>query len=252
MSEQHQIEAVEKALGEPVTAELAENAWKVRTNLILASAIAVAVVFADLHIEPDSQVFGLKFRGLSDQLLTVVLLGMVGYLLVHFIWSYVDAFFEWRLRVTGTRLAFVTTGKFASEHGDYPSDPRQSTLYHWWCRELPKLGRIGSRLDAVDAALLKVTSEIQQASAANQENANLLVAVTPVLSGVQTELAALRRELGAVTAVVEAKRVPVSLKRFDRWFEIFLRSQNLRWLLIDCLAPTLLGAYAIVLLVGRS
>jgi hypothetical protein len=56
------LQAVEKVLGEPAFAEYQDNTWKVRTNLVIASVVAVAVVFGDLHIEPDSSFLGLKFR----------------------------------------------------------------------------------------------------------------------------------------------------------------------------------------------
>jgi hypothetical protein len=104
-SSESTTEAVFKVLGEPAFAEFSDNAWKIRTNLILASVISIAVVFGDLHIEPDSQILGLKFKGLTDAVLTNGLIAVVSYLLLHFVWTAIDALLEWRLRVTGTRVA---------------------------------------------------------------------------------------------------------------------------------------------------
>ena len=64
------LKAVEKVLGEPAFAEFASNAWKIRSNLIIVSVISIALVFADLHIDPGSTVLGLKFQGLNDTVLT--------------------------------------------------------------------------------------------------------------------------------------------------------------------------------------
>jgi len=58
----------------------------------------------------------------------------------------------------------------------------------------------------------------------------------------------LQKSIDEVQKTISASRVPVSLKRFDGWVELFLRSQNLRWLLIDILVPALLAGSAIWLL----
>lgn len=62
-AEDKKLKAVEEALGKPVAPELSENAWKIRTNLIVTSVIAIGVVLADLRIDAGSSVLGLKFAG---------------------------------------------------------------------------------------------------------------------------------------------------------------------------------------------
>jgi hypothetical protein len=244
------IEAVEKVLGDPAFLELTENAWKIRTNLIFTSVISIAVVFGDLHLEPDSQIMGLKFKGLSDMILTNGLIALVAYLLFHFLWASVDALLEWRLRITGTRVAFVTTARLASEHGDYPSDPRQSTLYNWWKDEARKIGNFGAKVQDMDNRLSDWESEMKAKFSQGADAMNIANAIRPVV-GLREELAKFTRELKASVASIEGARVPVSLRRFDSWFGLFLRSQNLRWLLIEFLAPVLVGGYALFLLVAR-
>jgi hypothetical protein len=49
----------------------------------------------------------------------------------------------------------------------------------------------------------------------------------------------------AATDAITDDRIPTSLKRFDRWFELFQRSQNFRWLFIEFAAPV---AFSIVAL----
>lgn len=244
------IEAVEKVLGEPVFLELTENAWKIRTNLILASVISVAVVFGDLHLEPDSQILGLKFNGLSDTILTNGLIALVAYLLLHFLWTSVDALLEWRLRITGTRVAFVTTARLADKHGDYPSNPRQSTLYNWWKDEVRQLENFGATVQDMDKRLSELESEMKAKFSQGADAINITNAISPVVA-LRGELAKFKRALEDVGASINGARIPASLKRFDSWFGLFLRSQNLRWLLVDFLAPVLVGGYALFLLIAR-
>lgn len=249
-SPKNSIEAVEKAIGEPAFAELPENAWKIRTNLILASVISIVIVFGELHIEPDSQILGLKFKGLSDTILTNGLIAIVAYLLLHFLWASLDALLEWRIRVTGTRVAFVTTARLASEHGDYPNDPRQSSLYNWWKDEARKIGNLSTHMQDIESKLNKWEAELRAKFTEGADAMNITNAVMSI-SGTREEIVRFSREVKAAAEAIEAARIPTSLKRFDSWYGLFLRSQNLRWLIIDFLAPVLAGSYALLLLVWR-
>lgn len=249
-SPKNSIEEVAKVLGEPAFAEFPENVWKIRTNLIVTSVITIAVVFGDLHIEPDSQIFGLKFKGLSDTLLTDGLIAVVIYLLVHFLWASMDSLLEWRLRVTGTRVAFVTTARIASEYADYPSDARQSTLYNWWKDQAREFGDITEQLVKLEARLQEWETQLKSKFTEGADAMNITSAVVPI-EKVCEDIMRLRSEIASASAAVASARIPFSLARFDAWFALFLRSQNLRWLLIDFLAPVLVGFYAICLLLSR-
>lgn len=243
-------EAVTKILGEPVFAEYSDNAWKIRTNLIVAATVSIAVAFGDLHIDPDSQILGLKFRGLSDAVLTNGLIAVVSYLLVHFLWVSLDALMEWRLRVTGTRVAFVTTGRFSSEHGDYPNNPRQSTLYNWWKEETRKIGNITESFSAINEKLERWDVSLKKKFDQGADALNINH-TTHLLAEVREQARKAEQSVTAAMTTIGAERIPMSLARFDRWYGLFLRSQNLRWLLIDFLAPILAGAYALALLIHR-
>jgi len=241
------LKAVEKVLGEPAFAEFTPNAWKIRTNLIIASGISIAVVFADLHIDPGSTVLGLKFHGLSDSVLTKGLFGVTLYLLLHFVWSAIDNLIEWRLRVTGTKVAFVTTGMFASEHADYPRDPRQSTLYNWWKDDARKIGNLTGQLSDIEKQLHEWDTRLK-AQFVEKPDAMNIVNATSLISSAREAVVKLERSITEVRDTISALRIPVSLRRFDRWFHLFLRSQNLRWLVVELGAPILVGFYALVLL----
>lgn len=244
------VDAVEKALGEPAFTEFPENSWKIRTNLIFASTVAIAVVLGNLHIDPDSSIFGLKFKGLSDTIITNGLIAAVSYLLLHFLWVSIDAVFEWRLRITGTRVAFVTTGRISSEHGDYPAEPRQSTLYHWWIEQSKGLGSFETRMTSIEHRLESWDADLRARFTQGTDAMNIVNATTSI-AAVRDEIAKFHRAIVESGKIVHATRVPVSLARFNRWFELFLRSQNLRWFVIEFLLPILVGGYALSLLLCR-
>jgi hypothetical protein len=58
----------------------------------------------------------------------------------------------------------------------------------------------------------------------------------------------LKNQIETTEKVLTAHRIPCSLGRFDGWFKLFLKSQNIRWLLIDILLPIAIGTTAILLL----
>ncbi|MBI4684095.1 MAG: hypothetical protein HY755_02735 [Nitrospirae bacterium] len=80
------IKAVEKALGEPVIGEFTENTIKIRRNLLIVSLLSVAVSLGGLQINPNSEVFGLKFSGLTDNFIRFGLTLITLYLFIHFLW----------------------------------------------------------------------------------------------------------------------------------------------------------------------
>jgi hypothetical protein len=103
-TDEERIKAVEKVLREPVTAHFDGQAWKIRTNLIVASSIALVMGLADLRVAGESTFVGLRFEGLNDVVIRSTLAAVIVYLLAHFLWASWDSFLEWRLRITGTPL----------------------------------------------------------------------------------------------------------------------------------------------------
>lgn len=242
-----EITAVEKALGEPIFSEFSDKTWRIRTNLLIVSVISIAVVLSNLHIEPGSTVFGLKFAGLTDEVVRTGLFWVTTYLIVHFIWGAWDNLLEWRVRVTGTRLAFVTAGVIASEHADYPNNPKQSTLYSWWKYNSRKIGNIGYKTLQIEKELEDFEKQLRQKFNTGTDAMNIVNACS-VIGGTRNEIIKLTQGVAEAVKTIEAKRIPVSLKRFDNWFQILLRSQNLRWLVLEFFFPVLLAAYALFLL----
>lgn len=248
-----QIEAVRKVLGEPVMCEFSTTVLKTRTTLFVISIISISVVLLDLKIDPTSTVLGIRFQGIDDGMIHTALFWIVLYLVLHFFWSSWDALMEWRLRVTGTRTAFVTTGRSASADGDYPSDPRQSTLYHWWSDYPGHIQPTSKMLAELKASLLAWEAKLGDAVASlGTAVGTMNVAHAAVdIRFVREYIEKVERHLGTVEELLKSRRPEVSLRRFDRLFELFLRSQNLRWLLLDFLTPICLGMAALWLLSAR-
>lgn len=187
--------------------------------------------------------YGLKFTGLDDGLFLTVLFGTTVYLAVHFVWSSIDAFSEWLLRITGSRVAFVTGAFFGNKHVDYPSDPRQSTLLNWWRGQALSIGIVEQKINEV-IALVDTTAKSVAALGEGHDTAKLKRQV----ENNRNELIDIKGKIEAIKNTLASERIPASLATFESWFSLFLRSQNLRWLLIDFLLPMVLAGFAILLL----
>jgi len=235
-NEEKTIREVEKVLKEPVAAQFSDQAWKIRNNLIIISTIAFIMGFAKLQINADSSILGLKFTGLNDSVIRTTLAVIIIYLLSHFLWIAWDSLLEWRLRITGTRSAFQTGASWPSQHADFPSDPRQSTLYNWWTQQRIATTNVEKLASELKKSLTKWEEELQKLKNEKPE--------FPDIGNVIHGLAETRQQAMNLAQCVEENikivanpRITTSLKRFDHSFHFFLRSQNLRWLLIEFVAP---------------
>lgn len=251
MARDNSIEDVEKVLGNPVLLEFSTNALAVRRNLLIISFIVLFMEFGGISLAPESSIFGLKFVGLDPITTRLGLFIFTVYFLLHFFWYALDAFYEWRVRVTGTRVAFVTTGMWADSDADYPKDPRQSTLYNWWLVQAKQIGWLSLEVKRLDGVLARLDEEFSSArekilKGADHKNFGNVVSL---VAEAKSQINKLQKSIDTVQEIDQSKRIPISLRRFDRSFEFFLRSQNLRWLLIDTLIPIFLGVTAIKVLI---
>ncbi|MBI1424701.1 MAG: hypothetical protein GC149_14745 [Gammaproteobacteria bacterium] len=241
---EEQIKAVEKVLGEPVICEFDSKTQKMRTTLFLLSVISIAYMTEGLKIDKASSVLGFKFDGLTDNLFRHVLFITILYLTIHFLWSSWDCFIEWRLRITGTRLAFSAgAATFGSDESDSHKNPKQSTLYNWWKSRASSKSyeEFSTKLNEL---FNELTTDIQNKSC-DELKAN---SITSQLQSIRGEIAALNNFVAAEIKILESNRIPASLKRFDSWFKLFLKSQNIRWFFIEFLLPITLSLAAIILL----
>ncbi len=248
MTEKISLEAVEAALGNPVAPEYTNNALKVRRNLFAVSLVSCVIVLFSIKLDPKSTIFGLRFAGLTDDLILIGLTVVTIYHLIHFAWYVVDATMEWRLRITGTKLSFITAAKYANEHGDYPDDPRQSTLYSWWSDHARRIGNIKENILTFEKEWKSAENAVRTLVSNNTPDGRNLNNALQALSQVKQSVDNLKRSLERTDKTISSLRIPASLSRFDKWFGLFLRSQNLRWLLVDTCAPLVFGLVASLIL----
>lgn len=247
-------EAVEKVLGEPVFDGLSENALRVRRNLLIFGLTALFITCTDVGIAPQlsGSLMGIGFTGVEIKHLKIVLLILNGYFLFHFGWCLYDAFYEWRLRVTGTKLAFLTgAGTWGSSDTDHPTDPRQSTLYYWWIKHSRNLKNMHKKLDEISESIEESKSEIN--AYLGQKRVLHDGDITKINKKLDSELSQLSNIKAAVEQSkrdINSPRITVSLERFDNWFKHFLKSRNLRWIVIDAALPLIVNIVAMVALVS--
>jgi len=240
------IAKVQKALGEPLMPEFTDFMRRVRTLLIIVSLISIGIIGGGLSIDPaTSSILGIRFQGLSNEMIRTGILMVNSYLLIHFLWGSIDSWFEWIVRLTGTRVAYVTTGRLASGHCDYPSDPRQSTLYHWWKDEASKITSLTEPLEEMKEKLEAWEKRVEEAILNNDPNLRVVV---QDFQNVLTNINDVKMRIEKAETTLTATRIPASLERFDQRFKFMLRSQNLRWLLLELLFPISLGGVSVYLL----
>ncbi|MCH7501112.1 MAG: hypothetical protein IH886_14100 [Nitrospinae bacterium] len=241
---------VEKILGEPIFIEFSDYIRKIRTNLLIVSFLSLGIQFFGIEIDPHSTLFGLKFKGFNNDVMIQGLLIINIYVFIHFAACSIDSFKEWMVRITGTKVAHVTAGKMVSEEGDYPSDPRQSTLYNWWKGQAGRIGNFKENLDSIEERLDEIATEIQNNGEGNISQQNLNNVTHPI-SNIKNTLHDLQNRIKVTNETFESTRIPVSLERFDQCYKSLLKTQNLRWLVIEFLFPLLVGSMAIVMLANK-
>jgi hypothetical protein len=234
---------VEEVLGAPINPELSEYAQKLRRNLLAFGAVYIFCWINGVEIDRESSFFGIKLIGLNAQQFSVGTMIVNAYLLVHFGWYAWEAVLEWRVRVTGTRVAFQTSSSYGTTRaGDYPANPRQSTLYSWWLRLAKAIDQNKSVIDGFEERLKGVETELKSLdkNALNVDSRSLLSSLATLPDGLRQ----IRAYLERVDHYLGSGRLEESLGRYDKWFKLMLESQNLRMISIDILLPLMIGITA--------
>lgn len=243
------VEQVQKVLGKPVFVESDPRTQRTRTTLFLTCLIGLIYTLGGLSIQDGSSILGIRLAGLNDELVTRVMLITIGYLAFHFLWLSVDSLFEWRLRVTGTKTAFITVAKYVGDDTDYPDDPRQSTLLNWWCAQAEQIGIMDQRLNSVSVAIEEIWSALNEMK--EERGDRSVNPARQAIENVRKEMIATKGALETINETLESNRIPVSLRRFESWFSLFLRSQNLRWLLVEFIFPLFIAVYVLAMLTTK-
>ena len=221
---------VEQALGDPFFEDFPENTFKIRRNLIAISSIALFYKCFDLTISKESSFLGIRLDGLSTDTIDAIAIIVIGYLSLHFLVSTLSHLWEWRLRLSGMRVRYLTASQFEGEETDAPTNPRQSTFF--W-----HLARKGSKIDQLPdkfSELKKIVTEFHKERDATTSD---------ISAKVEEHLEEINKTLSSLDRTI------VSLKRLDAWFSNFNYFQLFRWLLIEWATPLILAISATIVLI---
>lgn len=233
---------ISKVLGEPVGFDISETARKLRRNLILVSMIVLILIVGEIEAGTDFSVLGVKLTGVTPFKLMVGLSIVLVYTFIHFLWYCYEHYCEWSIRVTGTKLTFLTGGKRGSVGADYPDDPKQSTLYAWWLQESQSMTAYADLVGLVEKSIQHFsehTAQLQQKDMSSAES------VSASIQNMKNTMEQLRHSLAATESVVTNTRIPESLARFDQRFRLLLKSQNMRTLFLEVAIPIILSIAAV-------
>ena len=241
-------EYVSKILKEPVLIEFSDSVRKMKANVIVASFISLFMTFGGIKIDPTSTFFGLKFTGLSNDLIYSGLLVVIFYLLTNFVWCAYEALQEWEIRVTGAKGAFKRADKDDLDelvHPSYPADARNSTLYYWWSTQAHKISDVKSYIDTANEKITEMESVVhglrEQGANLSHDTVNISSNVHPL----KMEFESIKYSIKAIETTLAAEQLSSSIKVFDRRYKYFLKTQNIRWFVVDFMFPIALSSVAI-------
>lgn len=217
---------VEKAIGEPFMDDFSENTLRIRRNLIVAASITLILKLGKLEIGSSISASGLTVKNVSPEKIDFILFVILIYLVIHFFWNSINNFQEWRLRLSVSKVAFMTASKYSGVYEDAPNDPHQSTLFYYL------LGKRKGSLTDTHNQLANAVSKLS-----DNENTNKI-----------QQLEEIKRRADQINDNLKfLNRIPVSLSRFEKHFKLFHWSQSARWIVLEWALPILLGLWAIYL-----
>lgn len=236
-------EQIEEIMKEPLAIESNDYEEKIRRNLLLASAVSFCFTYLKLMPAKDTPFMGLKFENLTPDTIYLLLLIFVGYELIQYAWLVSNKFIYWRVRLTGTNTQVLRGnrgGTFATEDdpSDYTGKPENSNFYTW---VLENKRDTDIRSKEIDASWVKIESYVSESEALTPENRNELL----------VKLNEIDAHTNSLNTTVNNIRISASMNRFDNWFKMLVRSQSIRWFLLDFLLPIIFGLVAIVFLIHK-
>ncbi len=250
---------VKKLLGEPISKEFSESILKIRRNLLIVSMLSCATIFWNLDVD-SSSLFGIKFSGLTQRNLINGLFVVNSYLFFHYAWCCFDHFSIWRIRVSGTHTLYPPAHS-AFDSGvspiDRPLDPKQSTLYSWWIENNKNLKNCLCEIKIIKEEIAKANSIYQQlldnktnVSEPKVGNRTAAVHKARLEKTLDRKLDHLSIAIETSKTTLSSERILPSLETFDNWFQLSLRTQDLRWLVIDVVIPLFIGGFSLFTLLS--
>lgn len=231
---------IQGIMKEPYSLQLSQYEEKMRRNLLAYSVAAIAACLLGAAPSKSPVLLGLiELKQFNGDIILYSLSALVLYELVNYGSSIFNSFSYWRVRLTGTRLD-VDRGSPSSmagddEEADYSGDERNSTIYTWMFERAPSFHAVINNIEGYGLAL-------QKACARLDETDGFIVNS----SDVNGNKNALIQSIDKFIEYNNSVRINESIKRFDNWFNMMIRSQSIRWLVLDCIFPILLAFIALV------
>lgn len=194
------------------------NAKLIRAQLFFLSVASIFLVAGGIEISHGASILGIQIENLSIQHLYVLLSILLIYQMIHFGWSSVEAFVEWRLRLTALSTAKHGGRGLILEPRDEKDDARQNTVYAFIFNGIK---------EKIKAAESKLCSEAL---------------------GKEKSLEEIKSELKKIQNFLDSHEIKESMSRFDKWYIFFSKAQNIRWFTLEFMLPLILGSIALITL----
>ncbi|QNF15902.1 hypothetical protein FT669_00330 [Aeromonas jandaei] len=235
---------IELIMKEPSPLEATEYEEKIRRNLLISSMIAIMSLFFGITPTEQVEIWGLKFQNVTMNSIYVVLLTIIIYELGHYCWIVFNKFAYWRVRLTGSKLGTYrgSSGGFSGDdpQEDTVGDEINSTFYNWMIERThgyhALIDLISNQKAELDILSRKVLEE-----ESNPE----------VISKIELKVNALNDSVERLSKYLDSIRISESMKRFDKWFDMVIKSQSRRWLILDCIFPISVGFFACIYLLNK-
>lgn len=237
-------ERIESVMREPNPIVATEQEEKVRRNLLIGNVVTFCFVYLKLMPSNEFSILGLKFDHLTPSNIYVILLIYVCYELIYYLWLTTNKFMYWRVRLTGINVQTVRGSQagvsFSNENSplDHTGSNENSNFYVWL---LESKTPFFSRINAWESSW----KSIEKFSFDNTELGP--DERTKILDSLKT----IEQHTKHLTDTVNNIRISASMRRFDSWFKMLIRSQSWRWIIMDCLFPLVSGFVAVGLLLAK-
>lgn len=236
-------ERIEKIMKEPSPLETTEYEERIRRNLLVFSALAIFSLFLKISPSDKAQVWGIGFENLTTNSIYIVLSLVILYELFHYSWIIWNNFLLWRVRLTGCKLeesrgdAPGVFGSSAPDLADYNGSERNSTLYSWLLENRVKYHAAMGGIESTQANLNSLVEKVNSEGLKKEDVSRLVDEVIKLKTATVTLVDYLNNE-----------RLNESLRRFDNWFDMLIKSKSWRWVILDFITPLLFGVVALCML----
>lgn len=232
-----------KVLGEPYPLQLSEYEERVRRNLLLYSVVSISACMLGAVSVNEPVLFGvIKLPRFSSEVIYAGLLMLVFYELLNYGLMLWNSFSYWRVRLTGSRLrpSRSTGGPWSTggeEFEDVDGEEKNSTIYIWMFERANSAESILNALNERSIQLDEICVSLKR-----QQD------MEGCLGRLEVQVNMMNDSLKAIDNILSSARLSESFNRYDRWFYYMVKTQSVRWLVLDCAIPLLLGLIAFSLL----